>query len=88
MIPKELIPNKSKCVFKTFEHLRWSFLAKMVNGLKPLTIFTKKGPSLMFIWVLNKPLKRYAKMLITIFLYFDVNTLKGCYACSFFLLAK
>ena len=38
------------------EDLRWSSFAKIVIGLKPLTIFAKEAPSYMFDWVLYTPL--------------------------------
>ena len=34
---------KLGCIQNQVEHLRWSFITKIVNGFQPLTIFTKSS---------------------------------------------
>ena len=48
--------NHIRGVFKTQSNIyEWSFIAKIVNGFKPLAFFVK-DPLQLFDWVLNTPL--------------------------------
>ena len=40
------------------EHLQWSFLVKIPNGVKLLTVFARKAPSQIFNWVENRLLAK------------------------------
>ena len=49
-------------VFRTWSNLyNGAFFAKILNGLKLLTIFAKKAPSQIFDWVENKLLAKGLK---------------------------
>ena len=55
-------PGAHSSKYGILEPIRTStmdFFAKIVNGLKPLTIFTKKVSEQMFDWVVNMPLNFY-----------------------------
>ena len=48
--------DRQRRIQNPVKYQRWNFLAKIVNGLKPLTN-SQKAPSNMFDWILNTPLE-------------------------------